>query len=245
MIRRMEELSMNAWPALQTKLYDGWILRFSEGYTRRANSVSPIYTSTIDLEEKIDFCEKQYAIHNLPAIFKLTKSSNPEDLDACLEKRGYIKQNETSLRAMDLSQYVPTEVQAVLINDNLNESWLKTYFHCSDISDLKIQLTARQILSNILGPVIYVSKQVEGKLVGCGYGAIEGDYMGIFDIVVDEAYRGKGYGKDLMNGIVGAASEKNVKTAYLQVSGGNVPAENLYEKLGFKELYTYWYRKKL
>ena len=34
MIRLIEELSLNAWPALQTVLYDGWVLRFADGYTR-------------------------------------------------------------------------------------------------------------------------------------------------------------------------------------------------------------------
>jgi len=42
-IRSVEERSLNAWPSLHQMLYDGWVLRFSNGYTRRANSVSPIY----------------------------------------------------------------------------------------------------------------------------------------------------------------------------------------------------------
>jgi len=32
--KRIEEASLNAWPALQHLLFDGWILRFSKGYTR-------------------------------------------------------------------------------------------------------------------------------------------------------------------------------------------------------------------
>ena len=58
MITIFEELSMNAWPALQTKLYDGWVMRFAEGYTKRANSINPIYGSSISLTKKLDYCEK-------------------------------------------------------------------------------------------------------------------------------------------------------------------------------------------
>jgi ribosomal protein S18 acetylase RimI-like enzyme len=48
-----------------------------------------------------------------------------------------------------------------------------------------------------------------------------------------------------MNCILSAANHRGVKKAYLSVVVGNVPAENLYKKLGFKEMYRYWYRKKM
>jgi hypothetical protein len=60
----MEELSLNAWPAHQTLLYDGWVIRFANGYTKRANSVNPLYLSTIDLDEKIAFCRASIASKN-------------------------------------------------------------------------------------------------------------------------------------------------------------------------------------
>jgi hypothetical protein len=43
----IEELSMNAWPSIQTVLLDGWILRMSNGYTKRANSVNPLYSEPV------------------------------------------------------------------------------------------------------------------------------------------------------------------------------------------------------
>ena len=44
MVRHIKELAVNAWPSLQT-LLDGWVLRFANGYTRRANSVNLLYPS--------------------------------------------------------------------------------------------------------------------------------------------------------------------------------------------------------
>lgn len=243
MIRKMEELAMNAWPALQTKHYDGWVLRFADGYTRRANAVIPIYESTILLDKKIDFCEKEYASHNLPTLFKLTAESTPEGIDTRLEERGYVRDNDAALRILDLGQYVRNESQGVTIESQFSNEWLEGFFYCSNIVGEKTQLTAKRILDNILGAVICVTKQVEGKVVGCGYGAVERDYIGIFDIVVDKDFRGNGYGKDIMNGILGPALQRNIRTAYLQVAVGNTPAEKLYDKIGFKEEYRYWYRR--
>ena len=154
MIREIEELSMNAWPSLQTKLYDGWVLRFSDGYTKRANSVSPIYECTILLDEKIDLCEKEYGLRNLTILFKLTSESNPEGIDARLEERGYIRDNETSLRILDLSQYVCHESQGINVEEKYSDAWLKGFFSCSNISDEKIKLAARRILDNILIKIV-------------------------------------------------------------------------------------------
>ena len=89
MVRTIEELSMNAWPAMQSLHYDGWVIRCADGYTKRANSVYPLYASQIDIDKKIGFCESFYRERGLPTVFKLTRASTPANLDAFLEKRGY------------------------------------------------------------------------------------------------------------------------------------------------------------
>lgn len=243
MIRKLEELSMNAWPSLQTKLYDGWVLRFSDGYTRRANCISPMYESTMNLNEKIDFCETQYVSRSLPTLFKLVDENYHRVIDAILEERGYVQINETSMKLFDLTQYIAPDVTNVTIYLKSNNDWLKAFFSCSNILDKTTQLVAKKILNNILGPVIYVAKEIDSKIVGCAYGAIEGEYIGIFDVVVHKDFRGNGYGRDLINGILGTALHMNVTNAYLQVTVGNTSAEKLYEKIGFREVYRYWYRK--
>jgi ribosomal protein S18 acetylase RimI-like enzyme len=44
--------------------------------------------------------------------------------------------------------------------------------------------------------------------------------------------------------LVNWGKEYSAKCAYLQVVLENVPALNLYSKMGFKERYQYWYRIK-
>lgn len=243
MIREIEELSMSAWPSLQTKLYDGWVLIFADGYTKRANSVNPSYESTIPLSEKIDYCEKEYGLRNVPIVFKLTPKSFPKGIDTILEERGYSRVDETSVRLLEMRQYNHCVPEGIIIETVISNRWFDGFCSCSNLFNEKDQSTARKILENILGNVIFVTKQVEDKIVGCGYGAIERGYIGIFDVVVDKSHRRKGYGKDIIDGILGTVNRISVKTAYLQVVVGNVSAEKLYDKIGFKEAYRYWYRK--
>ena len=243
-IRTFEELSLNAWPALQTKLYDGWILRFANGYTKRSNSINPIYHSALPLQEKIEACEAEYEKSRLPVVFKLTDESCPQGIDNELAERNYLRIDETSVRVLAMSQYRYRNPARVLIEDKFSDTWLQDFINCSNIESELLQRTAQEIVHHILGKVIVARKVIDGQTVACGYGAIERGHIGIFDIIVAKDYRGKGFGQDIMDGILSAAMDEPIEKAYLSVVVGNVPAENLYLKLGFQEIYRYWYRKK-
>ncbi len=87
--QRIEEVTFNAWPALQQLFYDGWLLRFGAGYTKRSNSANVLYPGVLNLDEKIDHCAAWYAERELPPIFRLTSATAPAGLDHKLEQRGY------------------------------------------------------------------------------------------------------------------------------------------------------------
>jgi hypothetical protein len=38
----MESRLVNAWPAFEIEYADGWLMRFAEGYSKRANAATPI-----------------------------------------------------------------------------------------------------------------------------------------------------------------------------------------------------------
>lgn len=73
---------------------------------------------------------------------------------------------------------------------------------------------------------------------------MESGFIGLFDLVVKEAYRGQGVGRQLINQILAYGQSKGCHTAYLQVEQKNTIANHLYHQLGFVEQYEYWYRIK-
>jgi N-acetylglutamate synthase len=101
--RLLEELTLNAWPALETLLFDGWVLSFSDGYTRRANSIHPLYPSRLPLAAKIAACEAAYAARGQEAVFKLTSSVDDTQLDRALADLGYQLAATTSVQTAQLA----------------------------------------------------------------------------------------------------------------------------------------------
>ena len=234
-----EELSLNAHPAIQTQHYDGWILRFADGYTKRANSVSPLYTSTLDLQEKISECENRYFSKGLPAVFKLTDNSAP-DIDKTLRERGYTLVEPTYVMEMDL-QSRDFPLGDCVMTSCADESWLNSYFALSKNSDNVKMAAAKQILDNVKNDMICGQISKDGMVVACGTAVIERGYMGLLNVVVDEQHRGKGYGTEICESLLSASKRIGTRIAYLQGVKENHMAVNLYKKLGYKIIYSQWY----
>jgi len=73
---------------------------------------------------------------------------------------------------------------------------------------------------------------------------LQGEYVGLFDIVTDKDFRRRGYDRRLVSGLLQWAKENGARRAYLQVTLDNEAALSLYSGLGFIEAYRYWYRIK-
>jgi ribosomal protein S18 acetylase RimI-like enzyme len=237
----IEKLSMNAWPSIQTIVYDGWIIRLANGYTKRANSINAIYPSKINLEEKIQYCRKLYTKHNLPTVYKLVGCDEHKIIDEKLETLKYEIVDTTSVQVYEDIKTPERSYSGININVDFDENWINGFIKCSNIKIEFIE-TLKIMLRNITGNKIVVYKEMNNEIIGCGYGVIENGYVGLFDIVVEENKRGNGYGKEIVQSIISAAGKAGIKKSYLQVVNNNEVAKKLYKKIGYKEKYKYWYR---
>lgn len=239
LIRALEMASLDGLPALQTEVEDGWLLRRSAGYSRRANCVMPLGPCHQSPATRIAHAEHTFEAEGLPCIVKLTTTSEPAGLDHELENRGYRRDAETLVLTRDLSepQVMPTGVHLTSAPD---EAWLNTWAALSPRTDQADIL--RALLEAITAPAIFVRVEVGGCSVGCGRAVISGDWVGLFDLAVDPDHRGRGLGRALADARLAWACQQGAQHAYLQVMEQNTTARRLQSRLGFREAYRYWYR---
>ena len=242
-IRHVEELSMNAWPALYSLYDDGWVLRFANGYGRRSNAVYPLYAGSKDVKEKIRDCEALYRSQGQRVVFKLTRACIPADLDAILVDDGYQADGHTSIQLLDVGNraYIPDP--AVALSETLSADWLTAYARMSALKD-EDRATCERILRGILPARRFASIAVDGQIVACGLGVLQAGSIGFYNIVTDSAFRRQGYAWTVMTALLAWAKTEGAVRGYLQVMLDNPPALAMYARLGFREAYQYWYRMK-
>jgi GNAT superfamily N-acetyltransferase len=239
-IRQIEEAGLNAWPAHQQLLYDGWLLRFAAGYTKRANSVNPLYPSSQEIKTKIKHCEAFYRRVALPPVFRLTPLA-PRELDETLAGRGYQILHPTRVLTLALDNWSVPDLAALSVCELPLEQWMGVFSEISGSLVAK-QPAHAQILRNILNPYFCAAIEIDGKWVACGLGVQEREWFGLFDIVTHPEHRRQGLSTFLISAMLDWALFQGARQSYLQVMESNQPALGLYAKLGYAERYRYWYR---
>lgn len=241
--KRIEEMSLNHWPALSTAVHEGWLLRYADGYTKRANSVSAIYGAEGDAEKRIEWCERRYAALGLPAVFKMTPFDRPADLDRLLADRGYEMVDPTIIQTLDLGRISRPHLDRVHITEQLTKEWVEAFCRMSGVKESHKPAMQRMLETGGVkkGFAVFLH---EDQVAACGFGVVENGWIGLYDVVTDATYRNRGFATRMLETLLYWGKEQGATHSYLAVVADNAPARRLYEKLGYEELYRYWYRVK-
>lgn len=248
-IKKIEDLSLNAWPSHQMQLYDGWILRYSFFYTHRTNCVEEIAASTLPMPEKVSFCEELYRRWRTPCIFKITPLSD-RSLDPYLAGRGYRVEHTTDvMRIRRFSGDVPRlsgkELPAgfsVFIWSRVNARWLDGLFYLKNTVNPDHLRVVPAMYDAIPKDEIAVLVMSGNMAAGIGLGILDRDEVGIYAIHTHRDFRRRGLASFVVRTILREAAARGARGAYLQVVRGNEAARSLYREIGFEEAYTCWYR---
>lgn len=242
-IKTLENCLFRAWPALETRYYDGWLLRFSNGYTRRANSVNILGESSLELAEKIIYCEGLYTERHLNTVFRLNTANSANSIEALLEKNGYAYDAPTAVACRSLEDFSSTIGGRAKIETRLTPGWAADFIRLSKVP-AAFHSTLKQMLGLIYRPCCFVRLVEEGQVIAVGLGVLDGEQIGLYDLVVGEEARRRGFGREMTTTLMQWGKDHGARYAYLQVMLDNLPALTLYQNLGFTEAYQYWYRGK-
>jgi len=237
---QLERWAIAAWPALEEIAYDGWILRFADGHTKRSNCVNPLRESTAELDEKIAICERAYAERGLPTVFRLTPFSEPSSLDDALADLGYEAIDRTWVMTRPLGD-LPTLGSIDGVESVDLASWLDAFERLGVLPPDEMAVR-REILSRIPSETIPLAAGPTDRPAGVNLGVHDGEAVGLFSLYVAPERRREGVGRALVEKALQIAADRGAAIAYLQVEATNGPARALYAKLGFFDAYPYWYR---
>jgi len=239
--RRLEEYALNASGAFQSLIYDGWLLGYRPGSTKRLRCVNAFYGSTLPIEHKIEHCKAFYQAVGLPPLFRLLPFSQPADLDHYLERDGWIRFERTLVQQTDLNAMRFPALPSFVVEMLAVPQWVDATAELLDLVD-DMRPGALDRARTYPLPQVGAIIRRDGAVVACGLVKFEEDVAGIFALASIPELRGHGLGRAIIAELLDEARRRGARRAYLQVSAFNVAALALYAHFGFTTAYDYWYR---
>jgi len=239
--RRLEELALNASGAFQSLVYDGWLLGYRPGPTKRLRCVNAFYSTSLPLAQKVDYCVRFYRSVSLPAIFRMLPFSDPSELDAYLEGRGWSMFERTLVLRADVR--AATGVSGVLDSVEIVDlpRWEDMAAGLLDLAGDALSAAIERAKSYPLPHVGAIIRR-QGEVVACGLAKLEDAHIGLFAVNTAPTHRRQGLGRAIVGALLAEASRQGSQIAYLQVTADNEAALALYRSFGFAPVYDYWYR---
>jgi ribosomal protein S18 acetylase RimI-like enzyme len=239
LIAALESRLVNAWPSFSYELFDGWLLRLAKGYSKRANSGSPLMQGARLDDQLLDHMKAQFIAANVRPTFRLTGLEAPET-DAILERAGFIEIEPTIV----LTAPVGSECEAdeeVVIEPHISKGWAKEAARAYGATRAD-DATLFEIISRIRQATGFATLSLDQKPVAWGLGVYERGYVGLYDIVVAPDLRGIGLGRRVVSSLMAWGCQQGASHAYLQVLESNEVARALYADIGFTTAYRYRHR---
>lgn len=237
----IEPAAVLAWPARETRELKGWLLRFTNGFTHRGNSVATLVFSGDDVADTIAEVERDYEQRGLAPMFQVASHCAPADLADRLMRCGYRETTPTLVQTTtptQMSSRLPAP-GAIRVAPRATADFAGLVVTGSrSAGDGQERL---EILERIGAACACVTALVDGEAVSCGTATNIDGYVGVNLMRTTIAHRRKGHARRVLAAIAGWAKEQRAHTVYLGVEKANAPAIALYQSASFEAGYSYRY----
>ena len=235
----LEKLAFAGWPALETFDVAGWRLRFAGGYTKRSNSINALDTSARVDPAIVGSLEAPYLRRGQPAVWRLTPLAPPA-IAHILTRRGYRSIDRSLLQVCPLRADFPADPDVQILPEP-SHAWIEAFIEHSPVKP-QHRPSMRRMLAAMAPPVGFAFVEEKGRPMAMAIGVVQGEYMGLFDVLVMPHARRQGLARRVTESLYAWAWAKGARFAYLQVVETNEAAMPLYAAQGFRTLYAYEYR---
>jgi N-acetylglutamate synthase len=230
LLMRIERASVRAWPALETSDLDGWLWRYSDGGSQRANSVSTLSYTGRDIQASIDEVEHRYGARGGKAMFQVSDVSVPAGLDAELGARGY-GINDACITLVKTIEGASVMPAGMAISETATTGWFDCY--ASVITPSRRHI-APLILARVPAPRAFFALVRDSTVVATALGVAH-DGIAIVECVATLAEaRGTGAASAVLRGLEAWAAGQGCVITALQAVAANGPAQALYRSLGYR-----------
>jgi GNAT superfamily N-acetyltransferase len=236
-----DELSLQAvaaagWQPAETGQVGGWLLRASDGFSARGNSVLPLRPPGMPLDQALAAAGAWYAERALPLMLQLPTEAR-RLLDAELGERGWPVRAPAHVLAARLDALHTGGAGArVDLSATPDEAWLGRY------RDGTATRPAARALLLRHERVTFATVRDGAEVVAIGRGVVDQGWLGVAAVEVDPARRRQGLAGSIMAALWAWGREQGAVRSYLQVETDNDPALALYERLGYWLHHSYHYR---
>lgn len=228
--------ALPGWRPVESEPLGEWVLRASDGFSSRGNSVFALGDPGMPVEEAVSRVTQWYHARSLTPRAHVHPNS-PQA--AAFADAGWSVYEPTLLMLASVARVLrrlgSNQVAEPRHDVAVDAGWL-----ASDERAARHGEGARRVLET--GEVTFATVRDEsGAVLARGRGVVHDDWVGVSSLWTREDLRGTGLGSAVLESLLAWGAERGATTSYIQVVESNEAARRMYEARGFEVHHTYQY----
>ena len=245
----LDRLMASAWPAGRVAHEHGWQFRFTEGVTRRANSVLAAGEPD-DLDAAIGAAERFYADLDAPPVFYVSEASAPAGLPDALEARGYASSATTWILETETESLIAATRDSAEwpldVSPEAGDAWFATYWlvEATRRASETEAAVLREVLLQPSSPAAFVAAldaAARELAMAVGQAVILDEWACVQCLATRPEARRRGAATAVLARLADEASRAGADRVFAAVMADNGASLGLFEGATFRRSHRYSY----
>jgi N-acetylglutamate synthase len=246
-IESIEHATLKAIKPAKIESLPGWLVPLDFGNVNRANSAVPLQHQQFNVAQ-VKPIENIFGSAGLTSKFRLPLTEQARPFIAHLESLGYVKSGTTFVQNALVAQVLENASQNLIdieyqteVCDSPDIEWPSLFDEAGKPEGYglsRVQVMHRADSGR------YFSTRHNRKLVACGMAAFDDGWASVHGMRTRAEYRRRGLASEIIRNMMLAAQNQAITQTFLQVEADNTGAQAVYQRLGYRNVWTYAYWSK-